>query len=478
MGRIVLVHGDAPEGSLGLSIEIIKEIGCHIMGTALNIRKISLFVRLSFLFFLAIQSKGWAQINESKFELGFEQQIRNYHWNNIQDFNDAAPDQRLDVRYRTRVWGGVALGKNVDLFAGLIQESKQILDPKTPMHFDEIAFESLYLDFKKLPLNGLTLRVGRQNISRGEGFVLHKGTGSDGSRTMYFNAFNLAYTRKKSKLEIMGMLQPYKDRLLPVIHDQSRVLVEWDEQALGAYYTDNTFKNTNYEAYYFFKKEFRDRRPSSDYQFQPDRHIHTLGGRLTQRFSGDWEADGEMAVQWGSERPVTPVRGIAGYGYLKKTWYQKGVPNLSFGYFGLSGDNPGTSGRVEGWDPVFSRWSKWNKTELYVLSVQREKGLAYWTNLKMWRTEFNCTPLKSLSARLVYYRVGSFHPFGFNPAIFGTGTFRGNLYEARAEVNAGKYWKGLVIFERFAPGNFYASRTAGNLLYLGLYFQATGKYGT
>ena len=174
-----------------------------------------------------------AQEGEAPFKFGFEQQIRNYNWNNAFDFNDAMDDKHVDVRYRTRLWGQGALGPNIDLFAGLVQETKQVFEPETPCHFDEIAFENLFLDFKKLPLKGLTLRIGRQNISRGDGFILYKGTGGEGSRTLYFNAFNLSYAHKKSKLEIIGMLQPHMDRLLPVINDKSRVLVEWDEQALG-----------------------------------------------------------------------------------------------------------------------------------------------------------------------------------------------------------------------------------------------------
>jgi hypothetical protein len=53
-------------------------------------------------------------------------------------------------------------------------------------------------------------------------------------------------------LEIIGILQPHEDRLLPVIHDRSRVLVEWDEQALRAYCTDSNSKATKREGYYFY----------------------------------------------------------------------------------------------------------------------------------------------------------------------------------------------------------------------------------
>ena len=428
--------------------------------------------------FLPLQSAVQAQEETSKYELGFEQQIRNYSWNNVYDLNAAKNDERLDVRYRTRVWGQIALGSNVDLFAGLIEETKQFINPTTPCQFDEIAFENLYLDFRKLLVNGLSLRIGRQNIFRGEGFVIQKGTSNDGSRTQYFNAFDLSYARKQSRLEIIGILQPYKDRLLPVIHDRSRILVEWDEQALGAYYTDSNFKSTKFEAYYFYKKEFRDRRADTDYQFQPDRHIHTVGGRIVRQIPGDWEADGELATQWGAQHPSIPVRGYAGYGYVKKRWNSKWAPVLSAGYFGMSGDNPGSKNKVEGWDPLFSRYIKWSGSDLYVLTLQHERGYAYWTNMGMWRAQFELAPLKMLTTRFTYYHMNAFHPFAGNSEIFGAGTHRGNLYQARVEVKVNSHWKSYMVYERFLPGNFYAGRSPANFLLLVLSFNAVARHAS
>jgi hypothetical protein len=436
----------------------------------------SAFARLFALLLLAAPSTVTAQESESPFKFGFEQQIRNYNWTNTSDFDKAKEDDHVDIRYRTRLWGQLALGRNIDLFAGLVQETKQIFEPETPCHFDEIAFENLFLDFKKLPVKGFSLRIGRQNISRGDGFILHKGTGGEGSRTMYFNAFNLTYARKKSKLEIIGMLQPHMDRLLPVINDKSRVLVEWDEQALGAYYTDKNFITTSFQAFYFYKKEFHDRRSVSNVQFQPDRHIHTLGGRITQQIGKGLEADGELALQWGAQNPSIPVKGLAGYAYLRKTWSRRLSPSLSFGYYGLSGDDADTKDKIEGWDPLFSRWSKWSGSELYLLILQKEKGNAYWTNVGMWRAEASLSPLKMLTTRLICYHMNSFHAYPGDPELFGMGTTRGNLLVSRTEVQMNRNLKSLFIYERFAPGDFYTGHTPAHLVFMSLVFNFGSKF--
>jgi len=141
----------------------------------------------------------------------------------------------------------------------------------------------------------------------------------------------------------------------------------------------------------------------------------------------------------------------------------------------MSGDNPGTKDKVEGWDPLFSRYFKWSGSDLYVLTLQHEKGYAYWTNMGMWRAQFELAPLKMLTTRFTYYRMNAFHPFAGDPEIFGAGTTRGNLYQARAEVKVNSHWKSYMVYERFLPGNFYAAHSPANFLLLVLSFTATTR---
>jgi hypothetical protein len=397
------------------------------------------------------------------FDFGFEQRVRNENWDNVFDFNSSTDDQRNQVRYRTRAWAKAPITSNIDVYAGLMQETNQIVVKRAPYRFDEVAFENLYVDFKKFLVKGLSLRVGRQNLTKGEGFLVFEGNPWDGSRSIYFNAVNLAYTWKKSQLEVIGILNPYRDRFLPRIHDKSRQLVEWDEQALGAYYTDKNHKDTTFEAYYFYKKEVHDRRSPINAQFQPDRHINTAGSRVARKLKHDWDAAGEFALQWGAQHPSTSLAGWAGYGYVKKSWKQAPwKPSLQGGYWAFSGDNPTSGSKNEGWDPLFSRWPKWS--ELYIYSQLRERGVGYWTNEGMWQAEMQFAPTKLLGGRLTYYHMDSFHRFPGAPQIYGMGTDRGNHYQARLDVNVNKYWKGHVLYERHQPGDFYTGHSPAYFL--------------
>lgn len=171
---------------------------------------------------------------ERKVEFGFEQRVRNENWNNIFDFSDKMDDEREQIRYRTIFWSKIPLSSNVDFFASVNQETNQKMAKVN--QFDEVIVDNAYLDIKKLFTKGLSLRIGRQNITKGEGFLFFEGEPGDGSRAIYFNAVDLAYSRRKSKLEFIGLVDPARDRFLPRIHDQRKVLQDWDDQGMGVYY--------------------------------------------------------------------------------------------------------------------------------------------------------------------------------------------------------------------------------------------------
>ncbi len=404
-------------------------------------------------------------------EFGFEQRVRNENWNNILDFNGAADDEREQIRYRTRVWMRAPISSTIDVFVGLNQESYQKFGKVN--QFDEIIFDNAYIDFKKVFIKGLAFRVGRQDLMKGEGFVFLEGNPGDGSRAIYVNSANLSYSFKKSKLELIGILDPRQDRFFPIIHDQHKPLQDWDDQGLGMYYTDGNLKKTSLEAYYFYKKEVRDRTPYINPRFQPDRHISTAGGRAVHRLSPQWTATGEMALQWGAQHPGIPISAWAGYGYLKRTFQRRWKPYALAGYWGLSGDDPATPNRIEAWDPIFSRWPKWS--ELYIYSQWRETGVAYWTNTSMWQGEAGFSPAKPLGLRITYYHMGSFHPCATNPVLFANGTTRGDMFQARFDIVANNNWKGHVLWENVLPGSFYRGKDNGYFLRFEVTYQIKGS---
>src|ERR1019366_3224661 len=123
---------------------------------------------------------------------GLEQRTRWENWDHIIDFNNASTDERNQIRFRNRFWVNVPVQSSIDLFVGLGNEFKKVSTPDVPLNGNELIFESLYLDFKRVFVPRLSVRIGRQDLFRGEGFLLADGTSGDGSRTGYFNAVDAA----------------------------------------------------------------------------------------------------------------------------------------------------------------------------------------------------------------------------------------------------------------------------------------------
>jgi hypothetical protein len=360
---------------------------------------------------------------ERHFVYGFEERVRNENWNNIFDYNDSTDDERRQVRYRTRLWMAASLTSNIDISLGVVSESNQILQPHTAVHFDEGVFETAYVDIKRLFVKGLSLRVGRQNLMKGEGFPLLEGDPWDGSRSIYQNAAVLGYQRGKSKVELIGIFNPRIDRFLPCFNDKSKQLVDWNEPALGAYYTDSHLKAASIEAYLFYKREFGDPRPATNAQFQADRYTYTAGGRAVHKLPLSFSLTVEFAGQRGHQRPNREIRAWGGYSYLKRTYGPRQRNSTSFGYWAMSGSDPATPGVTGNWNPLFARWPKWS--EGYIYTQFREAGVAYWTNNGMWQAESVHAPWKPLSLRGTLFHMHAFHPFPGNPQLFSNGAGRG-----------------------------------------------------
>ena len=125
---------------------------------------------------------------------------------------------------------------------------------------------------------------------------------------------------------------------------------------------------------------------------------------------------------------------------------------------GLSGDDPSTPD-VEGFDPMFARWPR--ESELLTNAMAIEYGPAYWTNQHAIQAAAQASPSAHLSVRAAYFHIGAYAPFHRRGPLFGDGLDRGDLWQARADWNAAPHWRGHVLYEHFAPGDFYASRDAG-----------------
>lgn len=406
------------------------------------------------------------------FEWGFEERLRSEDWDNLIDHTDTKADARTQYRLRSRLWSTYRNDSGLEVAAGIVNENRKITRPDTAVYNGrEVFFETLYVDYHFTP--GLSVRVGRQNLMRGEGFVVFDGTAGDGSRSQYFNAVDLTWAWRKSKLELLAISNPLNDTYLPVLNriaapSEKNRLTEWDEQALGVYFTGKDFAATQLEAYYFYKTE-RNFDRTNKAIYQPDRRFSTLGGRAVRDFPGGWTFTAELAGQRGRQEasdtgtPSKAIRAWGGYGRLKKALEAPWKPRASVAYIGLSGQDPTRTDAITAWNPVFGRWPKWS--ELYIYSQAPEKGVAYWTNTGMWELELRCAPLPPLELRATYYRMAALKPLVAQAGpLFGTGRSRGDLWQLRADYSFSPALKGHALYEHLKPGDAYSGRDGGHYL--------------
>ncbi|MCX6553219.1 MAG: hypothetical protein NTY02_19820, partial [Acidobacteria bacterium] len=88
-------------------------------------------------------------------------------------------------------------------------------------------------------------------------------------------------------------------------------------------------------------------------------------------------------------------------------------------------------------------------------------GPGYWTNMGLWRADVTMKPSRQTSVRATYFHLSAFHAFPGSPAIFGTGTSRGDVLEGRFDFSLASALRGNVICGRLFPGSFYTGHTPG-----------------
>lgn len=404
---------------------------------------------------LLMSAGGFAGAEESssKFKLGFIERFRFVGWDNSINLSDENNDGFAFTRHRTSLMGTWVPTGKLEFAVKLTNEFRVYLAPKDrEFNFHEIFFDQLYLKLKNVGKLPLTLTLGRQNIILGEGFVVMDGHPLDGSRSIYFNAVRVDYQfNKDHRLTAFFTYQPETDNILPVINDKDAPLIEQPEQGVGFYYS-GTFNKTGIDAY-FIRKDVKgtDKRPVES-------GINTLGARVKLPLASRLSVTAEGAYQFGTWGDFDRAA-VGGYFHLD---YKTGenVPLLrtvTVGGIYLSGDDPST-GKMEGWDPLFSRWPKWS--ESYIYTLIRENGVAYWSNLNSIYVSLSMDFTERMNLILTLHRLGA-GEIGGGEFPGGLGKTRGDLITAKLNFKINTYFSGHFLWEYFKPGDFYFDGASG-----------------
>ena len=367
------------------------------------------------------------------------------------------------TRIKAQVWADAWFTPHV---RGRVQLNRERIDFK---HCEtcndkgsEIVVENLYIEAFDIGGAPLGLRIGRQNLSYGDGFVICDGTPLDGSRTQYINAALVTLAIPQWAVDIFAGFNHEQEDLLPVIDDENMRLVEADECLMGIYARTMPYRGQprsfTLEPYFIIKRERA--------EYWQDR-VSTFGSRLV--IPGERvRLRGEAAYQTGhkhhdyrlqGDQEAKNVSAFGGTAYLDIMLKEYYGLELTAGYVYLGGDNLKTHGKYEGFNPVLGRWPQWS--ELYIYTLIPEAGVGYWQNIKFPMAQARCEPYKGLvfDARVMLMYANRADPLDCVPygSMFDEplSMKRGNLYALRLSYLIGKHVSGHLLYEHFSPGGYY-----------------------
>ncbi len=389
----------------------------------------------------------------STLKFTFTERIREESSDNVTGLDDSASDSSSYVRFRTSVMGQWTPGENLELTVRLTNENRYYLapksDPKLHKNYDinEVFFDYLYVKWKNPARLPVTLTLGRQDLMLGEGFIIFDGGPLDGSRSAYFNAARADWAvGGKNMLTMFYVYQPATDTILPRLHDVGQKMVEQAEEGYGFYFT-GAWRKVAFESY-FFRKNIRatEALPSSGY--------FTLGTRVQVPFGSNLTLAAEGAYQFGTLGEIDR-RGLGGYFHLD---YRTGAAfpwpaQVTFGGLFLSGDNPATADKYEGWEPAFSRWPKWSESLIYLFA--KESKPAYWSNLVSLYGVLNFALADNVKLALTWHHLTAAERTPPTAFLSGQGTGRGDLGIVKLTYDISSHVQGHFLWEEFKPGDFY-----------------------
>ncbi len=399
------------------------------------------------------------------FQVGGDFRIREVGFNNIITWDaDNDADQQHFWRLRTRLYFQAEPIEQITAYTRLTNEWRYYAKEKNRFHplRDEVILDNAYLNFSGFGDIPLCLKVGRQDLIYGEGFLILDGTPLDGSRTIFSDAAKLTLDLEQTKIDFLAIWNTGKQWF--AVNKNTEPLGagdppgRLDSQTIGLFgaYLTNTglIEKQKIEAYYLLKRGLvNDYAPDK----WPDNTINIIGGRFSGSLTDQLSYGAEATLQVGDYGDHS-MTAFGGYGRGTYTLTDlECKPSLSLEYVYLSGDDPDDR-NYGGWDPVLARWPKWS--ELYIYSQVPEKDIAYWTNTQIYRAKFSLAPIERMTVDLVYQYLRA-NEAGTGTGVFGTGKDRGQNPQFILKYAFNDWLSGHLWGEYFMPGNFYAGDDDG-----------------
>ena len=384
--------------------------------------------------------------------------------------------ERHFQRYRLRAWGQYQPSPTVLVNGRLMWEGRHYNEPDVPSfetwYSGAVMFDNLYLQADKPGGLPLKLKLGRQDIVLGNGWLMLDGTPLDGSRSIYFDAARATWTSGANTLDAILLKQNPKTRL--TLDGETEDQTEQVEKGAVLYLRHKLDPDIDVDGYYFYKgnsaalgeaaKGWRLNNGTFFPSGSDTGHVHAFGGRIEARIAPAWKVRAEAAAEQGRRNGAD----LRAYGFngrvtraLGGTWNHRAHAGYEF----LSGDDPDTR-RNEAFDPLWGRWPQWS--ELYgPYTYGMETRTGETTNLRRFNAGWAAQVHPKAELSLDYHALFADENTKCGvPGFSCSDRFRGHLYTAWLRMKLDKHVSGHLLAEYFQPGNYYVAPKGDNAYFL------------
>jgi hypothetical protein len=409
------------------------------------------------------------------FTLGADLRLRQVFIGNVGLNNDSPTADRTFQRYRGRLWGGYAPNEHVAAAARLMWEGRHYNKPdQWPIPgFDTwysggLLFDQLEVAFKDIAGSPFSLKLGRQEIILGNGWLVLDGTPLDGSRTIYFDAARMTYAAEQigTTFDIIYLnLDADTDRFPRPLNNETEDQIEQDEIGAILFARNKSLvKDTDLDGYFMYKDSRPENNPANirvnngaPFPSPPDSgEVYTIGLRAESKPLPQWALRAEGAYQWGTRNDAD----LSAFGFNGRATYSLDDPlanRIHLGYEFLSGNEP-NSRDTQAFDPLWGRWPQWSELMIYQWPLESRVGEA--TNLSRLNLGWGMQAHPTTSVTLDYHGLWADEMTTRTAAqsanLSGESHFRGHLATAWIKTKLSRHVAAHLVAEYLWPGDYYA----------------------
>ncbi|NEX18931.1 alginate export family protein [Thiorhodococcus mannitoliphagus] len=411
------------------------------------------------------------------FSWGADLRLRQVWIDNV-GLNAASPTaDRTFQRYRTRLWGGYQLTDQISASARLIWEGRHYQAPNASdwpvpgfetWYSGGILFDQLAVDFKQIGGSPLSVKLGRQDLILGNGWLVLEGTPLDGSRTIYFDAARATYALASADtmLDLIFINQSANTGRFPQsLNGKLEDQIEQYETGIVLYARNKSLvPDTDLDGYFIYKHDRPNLTPNNirvnngaPFPSPSDSgDIYAAGLRADAKLAPAWSLRAEGAYEWGTRNQ----RDLSAFGLNSRLTYSlddrlKNQFHASYEF--LSGDDPSTS-NDEAFDPLWGRWPQWSELMIYQWPLESRVGEA--TNLQRlnvgWDAQVHPTTKLMVDYHALWADQNSTRTEAQMVNISGDDRFRGHLFTTWLKTKLNEHVSGHLVGEYLLPGDYYA----------------------